>query len=149
MSDFINNTLYIDNKDNWAKATKNFSKNSINSLFDVNEDGEFSAVEKDRAESIALFNSLSSISPVVARAYNDINFQINNGSYLTKQQLNNSKKFYNAIQQAIEMDERDTIIPHHINPEAPDEYFSPIDTNLSEDLKQRQFLSQAELLNDP
>lgn len=149
MSDYINNHLYIENNDNWAQATKNFSDDSINSLFDVNDDGEFSAVERDRAENIALFNELSSINPVVARAYNDVNFQIQTGSFLTKKQLENGEKFYKAIQEALLIDEENTFIKHHINPEAPNMYLGVIETDLKDDIMHRQYLTQAELNNDP
>lgn len=149
MSDYINNHLYIENKDNWKQGTKHFSDDSINSIFDVNNDGEFSAVEKDRAESIVLLNELSSINPIIARAYNDINFQIQTGSFLTKKQIENGKKFYEAIQQAIKIDEENTFVQHHINPEQPNEYLGNIEPDLKDDILHRQFLTQAELDNDP
>lgn len=149
MSDYINNHLYIENKDNWKQGTKHFSDDSINSIFDVNDDGEFSAVEKDRAESIVLLNELSSINPIIARAYNDINFQIQTGSFLTKKQIENGKKFYEAIQQAIKIDEENTFVQHHINPEQPNEYLGNIEPDLKDDILHRQFLTQAELDNDP
>lgn len=149
MSDYINNHLYLNDNENWSKATKNFSDNSINSLFDVDHDGTVSKVEMDRAESIGLLNTLNSINPLLARSYNDINLSIITGSYLTTNQINNSKLFYNALQKAIILDEQDTIIKHNINPEEPNEYKPQYELNLSDDIKQRQYLTQAEINNDP
>ena len=149
MSDYINSYLYNYDPDNWSTATKNFSENSINSLFDVDDDGVFSAVERDRAENIALLNELSSINPIIARAYNDINFNITQGTYLTQKQYEAGQKFFNAIQKVLQKEDQKQIIEHDINPEPPNIYQGDLDTsNLIDVLKNRQFLTEQELTND-
>lgn len=151
MSDYINSYLYnFDDNDRFYKAAKEtgFSKDSINSLFDVDGDGVFSAVEKDRAESVALINELSSINPVIARAYNDVNFQIQQGSYLTNKQKNNGERFYKAIMEIVEMNDNENLnIAHNINPQQSNEYMGYQNVDLQTYLKDRQALDQTEIDN--
>jgi hypothetical protein len=149
MSDFINSYLYnFDKNDRFYKAANKagFSDDSINSLFDVDGDGIFSAVEKDRAENVSLLNEIESINPVIARSYNDVNFQIQTGMYLTKQQKNNGERFYKAIMEAVAMNS-DHNIPHKINPEEENEYISNVNVDLKTFLKDRQALEQNEIDN--
>jgi hypothetical protein len=151
MSDYINSYLYnFDENERFYKKSKEtgFSKDSINSLFDVNDDGVFSAVEKDRAESVALINEMSSINPVIARAYNDVNFQIQNGSYLTKKQKNNGLRFYKAVMEAVKMNENENFnIDHNIKTDEPNEYIGEQPDNLQEYLKDRQALEENQIDN--
>lgn len=149
MSDYINSYLYNYDPDNWATATKNFSEDSINSLFDVDNSGEFTAVERDRAENISLLNELSSINPIIARAYNDVNFNIQQGNYLTQQQYQAGQKFFNAIQKVLQKEDEEKLIEHKINPEPSNIYQGDLDTtDLMDVLKNRQFLTEQELTND-
>jgi hypothetical protein len=151
MSDYINSYLYnFDENERFYKKSKEtgFSKDSINSLFDVDGDGVFSAVEKDRAESVALINEMSSINPVIARAYNDVNFQIQNGAYLTNKQKNNGMRFYKAIMEAVKMNENENFnIDHNIKIEEPNEYVGQQPDDLQTYLKDRQALEENQIDN--
>ena len=152
MSDFINSYLYnFDQNDRFYKAANKtgFSDDSINSLFDVDGDGIFSAVEKDRAENVALLNEIESINPVIARAYNDVNFQIQTGMYLTKQQKNNGERFYKAIMEAVSINSNENQnIQHKINPEEENQYMTTVNVDLKTFLKDRQALQENEIDNN-
>jgi len=153
MGDYINSYLYnFDDNERFFKAAKKtgFSKDSINSLFDVDGDGVFSAVEKDRAESVALINELSSIHPLVARSYNDINFQIQTGSFLTKQQYTNIEKFKAALSSVAEMlsNPQSENIKHEQEPEDANEYLGDPAVDLKTYLLDRQALYENSIDND-
>lgn len=149
MSDYINSYLYNFNDDNWKKATENFSQDSINSLFDLNNDGEFTGVEKDRAENVGLLNALDSIHPVVAKAYNDVNFNINRGNYLTEQQYEAGQKFFRVLNEVLNKEYENELVEHRINPQNMNMYIGDLDEqNLMDYLKNRQYLSQQEINND-
>jgi len=149
MGEYINNHTYIKDNDNWYNATKQFTKDSLNSLFDVDEDGEFTAVEKDRMESLGVLNTLQSIHPAVAKVYNDVNFQIKQGSYLTKKQINNGYRFMTELQKILLEEEKSDYVEHQIpEPERLNIEKSDLDTDdLKQDIKDRQFLTEQQINN--
>lgn len=149
MGEYINNHTYIKDNDNWYNATKQFSNDSLNSLFDVDEDGEFTAVEKDRMESLGVLNTLQSIHPAVAKVYNDVNFQIKQGSYLTKKQINNGYRFMTELQKILLEEEKSDYVEHQIpQPERLNIEKSDLDTDdLKQDIEDRQFLTEQQINN--
>ena len=149
--EFINTHSVINKSDIWDNGYSNFSSKSIQELFDVNDDGEFDGVERDRAEASCLFNTLDSIDPVVARAFNDENFRLQTGAYLTTQQRTNKAKILNLIEKYLLVDDIEKIQTYkkqfNLEPQ-----LSPVmeedNKDLKSDLSNRQYLNQAEINND-
>jgi hypothetical protein len=149
--EFINTHSVINKSDIWDNGYSNFSSKSIQELFDVNDDGEFDGVERDRAEASCLFNTLDSIDPVVARAFNDENFRLQTGAYLTTQQRTNKAKILNLIEKYLLVEDVEKIQTYkkqfNLEPQ-----LSPVmeedNKDLKSDLSNRQYLNQAEINND-
>ena len=146
MTEFINTEIYRD--ETFDEAAKNFSEDSINSLFDVNKDGRFSALEADRANSLVLENELSSIHPLVAKAFNDETFAIQQGMFLTQSQYKANQLFDMAVQKWIAFDEQQKSMERRmpvekLNIEMPE----LLNTDLSADLDERQYLERQEIDN--
>lgn len=147
MTEFINTEIY--NDQSFAEASRHWSNSSINSLFDVNGDGQTSRLEWDRAQSVGFLNELSSINPLVAKSFTDESFALTTGAYLTKSQYTANLKFDELIEKWVKFDEEqkylETRIPHQVlNIEK-----SELDTNnLEEDLIGRRYLEQTEIDND-
>jgi len=154
--EFINTHSVINKSDIWDNGYSNFSSKSIQELFDVNDDGEFDGVERDRAEASCLFNTLDSIDPIVARAFNDENFRLQTGAYLTTQQRTNKAKLLNLIEKYLLVEDAEKIHNYNkqfdttgvfgIEPQLPSIIEEPKD--LKTDLSNRQYLNQAEIDND-
>jgi hypothetical protein len=154
MSEYIN-TYSFDEIDKGA-----FTENQISDLFDVNGDGILSEVEKDRAMHIGIQNELNSIHPLVARAYQDEAFLINQGVFLTAEQQMQKNKFRRDMKQIIEQlvedinnQEEDEVVEYkrddwdEMNYNVRD---NELDTDdLFEDLKRRRYLEDAEINNNP
>ena len=149
--EFINTHSVINKSDIWDNGYSNFSSKSIQELFDVNDDGEFDGVERDRAEASCLFNTLDSIDPVVAREFNDENFRLQTGAYLTTQQRTNKAKILNLIEKYLLVEDVEKIQTYkkqfNLEPQ-----LSPVmeedNKDLKSDLSNRQYLNQAEINND-
>jgi hypothetical protein len=149
--ELINTERYIEKKDIFEKGYSDFSSQSINELFDSNGDGEVNGVEKDRMQSAGVLNTLESINPLVARAFNDENFRIDNGFFLTsKQQMRQDKvrllidkiKLLNKLEEIKNSPER------RFQEDTPNIENTELDTNnLQEDLINRQYLEQSEINN--
>lgn len=152
--ELIDNKSYIEKKDIFNNGYGDFSSGSINQLFDVNNDGYVDAVEKDRMLSAGMINTLESIHPLVARAYNDPNFLINNGFFLTDEQQLRKNKIKLLINKILLMSElediknkrKDRFNEENLNIEKNEEEMDLIQ-NLQEDLKERQYLEQTEINN--
>lgn len=152
--ELIDNKSYIEKKDIFNNGYGDFSSGSINQLFDVNNDGYVDAVEKDRMLSAGMLNTLESIHPLVARAYNDPNFLINNGFFLTDEQQLRKNKIKLLINKILLMSElediknkrKDRFNEENLNIEKNEEEMDLIQ-NLQEDLKERQYLEQTEINN--
>lgn len=146
--DLINTGVLIDKRDIFEKGYGNFSSKSINELFDVNGDGVVSGEERSTMQSVGVLNTLSSISPVVARAFSDENFRLQTGAYLTDSQKIVRDKLLLAINKAILIESIKDIPEKRIEPEELNIEEQELDTtDLMEDLKHRQYLNQAELDN--
>jgi len=147
--EFLNNEQYI-NKFPIGEYSE-WTRGTLEDLLDVNGDGQVTNLEIDRAQSLGLINTLQSINPLVARAFNEENFLIQTGMYLTKEQRKNQEIFNQAIEQALIDNEEDKYKENirfmHDNLNI-DLQHQPIDgTDLQEDLKRRQYLDQAEINN--
>ena len=147
--EFLNNEQYI-NKFPIGEYSE-WTRGTLEDLLDVNGDGQVTNLEIDRAQSLGLINTLQSINPLVARAFNEENFLIQTGMYLTKEQRKNQEIFNQAIEQALLDNEEDKYKENirfmHDNLNIDLEH-QPIDgTDLQEDLKRRQYLDQAEIDN--
>jgi len=147
--EFLNNEQYI-NKFPIGEYSE-WTRGTLEDLLDVNGDGQVTNLEIDRAQSLGLINTLQSINPLVARAFNEENFLIQTGMYLTKEQRKNQEIFNQAIEQALLDNEEDKykenirFMHDDLN---IDLQHQPIDgTDLQEDLKRRQYLDQAEINN--
>ena len=147
--EFLNNEQYI-NKFPIGEYSE-WTRGTLEDLLDVNGDGQVTNLEIDRAQSLGLINTLQSINPLVARAFNEENFLIQTGMYLTKEQRKNQEIFNQAIEQALIDNEEDKykenirFMHDDLN---IDLQHQPIDgTDLQEDLKRRQYLDQAEINN--
>lgn len=155
--ELINNRSKIDDRDIFEKGYRNFSSKSINELFDVDNNGYVDAYEKDLMVSECVLDTLDSISPLVAHAFTQENFRLQTGAYLTERQRLSRDKLILSINKAILEEELNDIkddIPQEINEERIKELVNEpisvehLDTeNLSEDIKYRQYLSQAEINN--
>ena len=96
--ELINNKNYIEKKDIFQKGINDFSSQSIKEIFDVDDDGDVEAVEQDRMMSTGMINTLESINPLVARAFNDENFRLQTGTFLTmKQQRQRNRSNYSCL----------------------------------------------------
>jgi len=152
--ELIDNQSYIEKKDIFTNGYGNFSSGSIKELFDVNNDGHIEGVEKDRMLSAGLLNTLESINPLVARAYNDPNFRINNGFFLTDEQQLRKNKIKLLIDKILLMSQLEDIKnkrknrfnEEKLNIEKNEELDLEI-RDLQEDLKERQYLEQSEINN--
>lgn len=147
--EFLNNQEYIKNFP--ISEFSEWSRGTLEDLLDVNGDGQVTNLEIDRSQSLGLINTLQNINPLVARAFNDENFLIQTGMYLTQEQRMNQQKFNQAIEQALAEQEEDKYIKNtrfmHDDLNI-DLTHQPIDgTDLEEDLKRRQYLEQAEIDN--
>lgn len=147
--EFLNNEQYI-NKFPIGEYSE-WTRGTLEDLLDVNGDGQVTNLEIDRAQSLGLINTLQSINPLVARAFNEENFLIQTGMYLTKEQRKNQGIFNQAIEQALLDNEEDKYKENirfmHDNLNIDLEH-QPIDgADLQEDLKRRQYLDQAEINN--
>jgi hypothetical protein len=116
---------------------------------DVNDDGTVDAVEQDRMVSVGMTNTLESINPVVARAFKDETFRLQNGTFLTQKQRIMRERVILAIQKGMLMEQMKDIPEERMDPEELDiEEEEGLDVNnLQEDLEKRQYLSQAEIDN--
>ena len=150
--ELINTSLFYKKKNIFNKGVGGFSSQSINDLFDVNNDGETSGVEKDLMESEVSYNILNSIHPAIARAFNDTTFNIQQGNFLTSSQRYKKRAYELIIEKAIlqnhlkdkeseRKDFPDLDEPNILNNEEVD------NNNLEEDLKKRQYLQQSEIDN--
>ena len=144
--ELINSRTAIDNRDIFEKGIGGFSSKSINELFDVNEDGVTSGIEKDLMSSASALNALNSISPIVAHAFSQENFRIATGSYLTNSQKVMRDKLVLAVNKAL-MVEKLNEIPERKD-EQPNVNNGDLDTkDLLQDIERRQFLTGAEITN--
>ena len=144
--ELINSRTAIDNRDIFEKGIGGFSSKSINELFDVNEDGVTSGIEKDLMSSASALNALNSISPIVAHAFSQENFRIATGSYLTSSQKVMRDKLVLAVNKAL-MVEKLNEIPERKD-EQPNVNNGDLDTkDLLQDIERRQFLTGAEINN--
>lgn len=147
--ELINTSREVQSKDIFDRGFGAFSSKSINELLDVDDDGMVSNLEKDRMESSGVLNTLESIPDVVARAFNDENFRIQTGAYLTQKQRIQREKLVLAINKAIMIEEMNKLPERRFKPQELNIEEQELDTNdLREDLKNRQYLEQAELDND-
>ena len=152
--ELIDNKRYIEKENIFNNGYGDFSSGSIKELFDVNNDNYIDGVEKDRMLSAGLLNTLDSINPLVARAYNDPNFMINNGFFLTDEQQLRKNKINLLIKKILLMSQlediknkrKDRFNEEKLNIEKNEELDLKI-RDLQEDLKERQYLEQSEINN--
>jgi hypothetical protein len=145
--ELMNTRSAIDSRDIFEKGIGGFSSKSINELFDANEDGVTSGVERDLMSSADALNTLSSISPVVAHAFTQENFRLQTGAYLTNSQKVMRNKLLLSINKAILMEKLKEIPEKEIKEELNIDNGS-LDTNdLMKDIAHRQYLNQNELDN--
>jgi hypothetical protein len=147
--ELINNLNAVEKKDMFNKGIGDFTSKSIKELMDVNDDGTVDAVEQDRMVSVGMTNTLESINPVVARAFQDETFRLQNGTFLTQKQRIMRERVILAIQKGMLMEQMKDIPEERMDPEELDiEEEEGLDVNnLQEDLEKRQYLSQAEIDN--
>ena len=146
--ELINTERAIHSSDLFSLGIGGFSSKSINDLFDVNDDGEVSGMERDRMQSASVLNTLESINPVVARAYNDSEFQIDRGMFLTKKQRASRDKTYKIVLEQIAEFEKSKVPERRYDVQPLNIEEKELDTKtLSDDLVERQYLEQAELDN--
>jgi hypothetical protein len=145
--ELINSRTAIDNRNIFTQGIGGFSSKSINELFDVDNDGIVSAVEKDLMSSAGALNTLESISPIVAYAFSQENFRIATGSYLTNSQKVMRDKLVLAFNKAM-LIEKLNEIPERKEEEKLNIDNGELDTkDLLQDIARRQFLSGAEIDN--
>ena len=145
--ELINTRSAIDSRDIFEKGIGGFSSKSINELFDVNGDGDASGIEKDLMSSAGALNTLNSISPIVAHAFNQENFRLQTGAYLTNSQKVMRDKLVLAVNKAILMEKLREMPEKEIEEELNIDN-GELDTNdLLQDIKYRQYLSGAEINN--
>ena len=152
--ELINSSRFIKQRNIFNNGLAGFSSGSINDLFDANGDGETSGVERDRMESAGVINTIESIHPAVARAFQDDTFALQTGQFLTQQQQINRRKLELLVKRAVlkqrmmdeQAPERGDLQPiDELNILKNDE----LDTNdLAGDIEKRMYLTQAELDND-
>jgi hypothetical protein len=141
--EYISTDAYIQDKDIFSKGQGAFTSKSLTDLFDVDGDGVIDGVEKDRMQSVGLINTLDSINPLVARAYNDNQFKLTTGSYLTdKKRLDRDK--FTAIMSDL-LNNNDEIPIERRHDIQPFEQIQTLETDLMKDLVSRRFLEQSEL----
>jgi hypothetical protein len=145
--EFISTHVYLQDKDIFNKGAGNFSSKSINELLDVNDDGVIDGVERDRMESVGLINTLDSISPLVARSYSDHLFKLNTGGYLTESQRASRDAMSKLVSDFLNADDDIPIERRHDI--MPFEIMQTLDGDLNADLKNRRYLEDSELNNDP
>ena len=132
------------------EKNKTLSK-SYNTLFDMNGDGKISEVEADRMESAGLYNTLDSVNPLIAKAMSNSNFRINRMSMLTPDELRLRKRMFDIIGYHKAKWEEAKInrrIPTDDVREEDDE-FEEMTNDLNSDLRDRTYLEQTEINNDP
>ena len=145
--ELINSRTAIDNRNIFKQGVGGFSSKSINELFDVDNDGIVSGVEKDLMSSASALNALNSISPIVAHAFSQENFRIATGSYLTNSQKVMREKLVLAVNKAL-MVEKLNKMPERKEEEQLNVDNGELDTkDLLQDIERRQFLSGAEITN--
>lgn len=147
--EYWNNELFIN--DYTFQDNSGWTQEKISQLLDVNGDGETSAVEIDRAQSLGLINTVQSINPIIARSFSEENFFIQTGLYLTKEQKGNQQKWNEVIERVLTEMEKDKykktvrIEEEQLNILNINE---PLEqTNLEEDLVNRQYLEGGEIDN--
>ena len=148
--EYISTSVYLQDKDIFSRGAGHFSSKSINELLDVNDDGVVDGVERSTMESVGLINTLDSISPVVARAYNDHLFKLNSGAYLTATQRASRDQMAALLSDFLNNDVIDGDVPIKRRHETiPFESIKTLDGDLNADLKNRRYLEDSELNNDP
>jgi hypothetical protein len=147
MGEYISTDVYIQDKDIFSKGQGGFSSKSLTDIFDADGDGVIEGVERDRMQSVGLINTLNSINPLVARAYNDPQFKLSSGRYLTDKKLMMRDKF-NAIMSDLINNTGEIPIErrHDIQ---PFEQIQTLETDLMKDLNSRRYLEQSELNLEP
>ena len=145
--EYISTSVYLQDKDIFSRGAGHFSSKSLNELLDVNDDGVVDGVERDRMESVGLINTLDSISPVVARAYNDHLFKLNTGAYLTATQRTSRDQMAALLSNFLNNDDDVPIKRRHET--IPFESIKTLDGDLNADLKNRRYLEDSELNNNP
>ena len=146
--ELINTKSLIDSRHIFERGVGGFSSKSINELFDVNNDGYADGIEKDLMSSAGALNTLSSISPVVAHAFNQENFRLQTGAYLTENQKRIRDKLLLAINKSLLMEQLKDIPEKQIEEEVAMIDNNQLDTaDLMEDIKHRQYLNQNEIDN--
>lgn len=147
--ELINTSREIQKNDIFSRGIGSFSSKSINDIFDVNGDGVATPLEQDRMQSAGVLNTLQSIPDVVARAFNDENFRIQTGAYLTQKQKMERERLVLAINKAIMVEEMNKLPEKRIEPEELNIEEEELDTgDLREDIAHRQYLQQGEIDND-
>ena len=151
--ELINSSRFIKQRNIFNKGLAGFSSGSINDIFDANGDGETSGIERDRMESAGVINTIESIHPAIARAFQDDTFALQTGQFLTQEQQRDRRKLELLVQRAV-LNQR--MIDEQA-PERPD--LQPIDElnilnddeldtgDLAGDIIKRQYLTQGELDN--
>ena len=145
--EYISTSVYLQDKDIFSRGAGHFSSKSLNELLDVNDDGVVDGVERDRMESVGLINTLDSISPVVARAYNDHLFKLNTGAYLTDTQRASRDQMAALLSNFLNNDDDVPIKRRH--EKIAFESIKTLDGDLNADLKNRRYLEDSELNNNP
>ena len=152
--ELINSSRFIKQRNIFNNGLAGFSSGSINDIFDANGDGETSGVEQDRMESAGVINTIESIHPAVARAFQDDTFALQTGQFLTREQQMKRRKLELLVQRAV-LNQR---MKDEQAPVRPD--LQPIDeldilgdteldtSDLQGDIEKRQYLTQSEIDND-
>lgn len=141
--------LIVNHKYSQAR-NKTLSK-SYNTLFDLNNDGTVSGVETDRMESSGLYNTLDSVNPLIAKAMSNSNFRINRLSMLTPDELQLRKRMFDIIGYHKAKWE-ETKIQRRMPLESvyeEDDEFENMTEDLRSDLRDRTYLEQTEINNEP
>jgi hypothetical protein len=146
--ELINTKRFIDDKNIFQRGLGNFSSKSINDLFDVDNSGDVSGVERELMSSSGVLNALDSISPAVAHAFNNENFRIQTGCYLTEQQKITRDKLVLAINKTLMLERLKDLPEKRIEIDTPAIDNGGLDTSdLQGDIKHRQYLNQSEIDN--
>ena len=147
--ELINTKLAIDRREIFEKGSGYMTSKSISELFDVDNTGYKGELEKDLMSSQGVLNALDSISPAVAYAYSHENFRIQTGDYLTESQKVTRDRIMMAINKQLLVDRLQQIdLKKRIDQPIEESEYEELDTDdLREDLKNRQYLNQAEIDN--
>ena len=136
----------------YSQAKNVTMSKSYNTLFDLNDDGKISGVEADRMESAGLYNTLESVSPLIAKAFSNSNFRINRMSMLTPDELQLRRKMFEIIGYHKAKWEEAKInrrMPTEKVYDEEDDEFEEMTQDLNSDLRDRTYLEQTEINNDP